>query len=118
MDIRITGKGLAVTEGIREWVFRKVSKLEKYAPRLVESHAILKREKYFYVAELTLVAKHLYIYGEGRDKDNVYTAIDLACARVAKQLRKFREKIKGHYQSKKGRGRAERSLSAATEGDG
>lgn len=107
-----------MTEGMREWVFRKVSKLEKYAPRLVESHAILKREKYFYVAELTLVAKHLYVYGEGWDKDNIYTAIDLACARVAKQLKKFREKIKSHYQSKKGGRRAGRFLPVATEGEG
>lgn len=97
MDIRITGKNLTVTEGIKEWVHRKVSKLEKYAPKLVESHVILKKEKYFYVAELTLSGKHFRAYGEGQDKDNTYTAIDLACDRVTKQLKKFREKIKSHH---------------------
>jgi putative sigma-54 modulation protein len=96
MDIRITGKNLAVTEGIKDWVHRKVTKLEKYLPRIIESHVIVKKEKYFYVAEITLLAKHRRVFGEGQDKDNLYTAIDLATDRVAKQLRKYREKIKSH----------------------
>ncbi len=87
---------MAVTQGIKDWVERKASKLEKYVPRIVESHVILKKEKYFFVAELTLLAKNLRVYGEGQDKDNLYTAIDLACDRVAKQLVKYREKIKSH----------------------
>ena len=99
MEIRITGKNIAVTDGVKEWVDRKVSKLEKYAPRLVESHVILKKEKHFYVAEVTTLAKHLRVYGEGRDKENLYTAIDWACDRVVKQLKKFREKIKSHHDS-------------------
>lgn len=93
---------MAVTEGIKEWVFRKASKLEKYAPRLVESHVIVKKEKYFYVAEVTVLGKQLRVYGEARHKDNLYTAIDGACARAAKQLRKFREKIKSHHLVKEG----------------
>jgi ribosomal subunit interface protein len=96
MEIRITGKNTEVTEEIKEWVLRKASKLERYAPRLVEAHAILKREKHFYVAELTLLARHLRAYGEGRHKENLLTAIDMACDRVATQLKKFREKVKSH----------------------
>lgn len=97
MEIRITGKKIAVVEGIKEWVHRKVSKLERYAPRLVESHVILKKEKYLYVAEITVLGSHLRAYGEGRDKENLYTAIDWACERVVKQLKKFREKLKSHH---------------------
>lgn len=96
MEIQITGKNIEITEGIKNWVFRKTSKLEKYVPRLVEAHVIVKKEKYFYVAEITALAKHLRVYGEGNDKENLYTAIDLACLRVVKQLKKFREKIKRH----------------------
>ena len=97
MEIRITGKNMSVTEGIKEWVFRKASKFERYVPRIVESHVLVKKEKYYYVAEITVLAKHLRLYGEGRHKENLYTAIDEACARVTKQLRKFREKIKSHH---------------------
>jgi putative sigma-54 modulation protein len=75
----------------------KLAKLEKYASRLVESHVVLKKEKYIYVAEVTLAAKNLRAYGEGRSKENIFSAIDESCARVEKQLKKFREKIKKHH---------------------
>ena len=110
MEIRITGKNLTVTEGVKNWVERKVSKLEKYAPRLVESHVIVKKEKHFYVAEITILAKHLRAYGEGKDKENLYTAIDWACDRVVKQLKKFREKIKSHHLSVKDSEQGQRRL--------
>ena len=96
MEIRITAKGMPATEDIKEWIFRKVSKLEKFFPRIVEAHAFLKKEKYFYVAEITLLAKHHRIFGEAQDKNNLFTAIDLACDRVATQVKKYREKIKSH----------------------
>ena len=102
---------MSITEGIKGWVNKKVSKLEKYVPRL-ESHVIVKKEKHFYVAEITASAKHLRAYGEGRDKENLYTAIDWACDRVTKQLKKFREKVKSHHLPVKGK---QRQLSVEEE---
>src|SRR3989338_2670716 len=103
MEIHLTAKNLSATERIKSWVFEKVGKFEKYSPRLVESHVILKKEKYLYVAEVTLLGGHLYIVGEGRDKESLFTAIDQACDRVAVQLKKFREKLKGHHLDKGGK---------------
>ena len=96
MEIQITGKNMEVTDGIKDWVHRKVTKLDKYVPRIVESHVFVKKEKYYYLEEITLLASRLRVFGEGEDKDNLYTAIDQACDRVAKQLKKYREKIKKH----------------------
>ena len=96
MEIRITGKNMEVTQALKDWVYRKVSKFEKYVPRLVETHVIIKKEKYLYVAEATVLAKHLRVFGEGSDKENLYTAVDTACLRVIKQLKKCREKVKSH----------------------
>lgn len=97
MDIRFLGKNLQVTEGMKEHLREKVSKLEKYAPRLVETHAVLRKEKHYFEAELTLLAKNFRAFGDGRSKDNIFTAIDEAYARVEKQLKKFREKVKRHH---------------------
>lgn len=98
MDIRISGKNISVTSGMKEHIQERLSKFEKYAPRLVESHVILKKEKIFFVAEITLLAKHLRAYGDAQSKDNIFAAIDMAYARVEKQLKRFREKIKDHHK--------------------
>ena len=98
MDIRFVGKNLTVTEGMKEHLREKLIKFEKYAPRLVESHVVLKKEKYLFIAEITLLAKNLRAYGEGTAKDNIFAAIDQGYSRVEKQLKKFREKIKDHHK--------------------
>ena len=98
MDIRFSGKNISVTEGMREHLKEKILKLDKYAPRIVEAHAVVKKEKYVYIAEITLLAKHLRAYGEGKAKENVFTAIDQAAVKIEKQLKKFREKIKDHHK--------------------
>ncbi len=96
MDIRYVGKNLRVTEGMKDHLHEKLVKLEKYAPRLVESHVVLKKEKYLYETEITLLAKNWRAYGEGVSKENIYTAIDQAYVRIEKQLKKYREKVKQH----------------------
>jgi len=90
---------------MQEHMREKLSRLERYAPRLVETHVILKKEKYRYEAEMTLLAKNLRAYGEGQSKENIYTAIDQAYSRVEKQLKKFRERLKDHHK-----GRPEKSF--------
>ncbi len=87
-----------MTEGIKEHLREKLSKFEKYSSRLVESHVILNKEKYLYEAEVTLLAKHLKACGKASSKENIYAAIDLACEKVEKQLKKFREKLKDHHK--------------------
>ena len=98
MDIRFSGKNLTVTQGMKEHIQEKLSRLERYAPRLVETHVILEKEKYLYEAEMTLLAKNLRAYGEGRSKENIYAAIDQAYLRIEKQLKKYRERVKDHHK--------------------
>ena len=98
MDIRFSGKNISVTEGMKTHLRQKLLKLDKYAPRIVESHVVLKKEKYVHIAEVTLLAKHLRAYGEGRSKENIFTAIDQAALKIEKQLKRFREKIKDHHK--------------------
>ncbi|MDP3921596.1 MAG: ribosome-associated translation inhibitor RaiA [Candidatus Omnitrophota bacterium] len=102
MDIRVSGKNLNITAGMREHLTGRIEKFEKYAPRLVEAHVILKKEKHLFQAEVTLLAKNFRAYGEGQEKENIYTAMDLACQRVQKQLKKFREKVKNHHKKSHG----------------
>lgn len=98
MDIRVTGKNIKVGEAMKAHLREKLSKFEKYAPRLVDSQVVLKQEKYLFVAEITLLAKNLRAYGEAQAKDNIYAAIDGAYERVEKQLKRYREKVKDHHK--------------------
>ncbi len=97
MDIRFSGMKMTITQGIQAHFKDKLSRLDKYSPKIVESHVVLKKQKYGYEAEITLLSKNFRACGQGKDKDNVYTAIDQACVRLEKQLKRHREKVKMHH---------------------
>ena len=97
MDIRFSGQNLKITEGMKKHLEEHLPKFEKYAPRIVEAHVFLKKEKYILKAEITLSAKNFHAFGVGEAKDNIFAAMDEAYERVEKQLIKFRSKSKGHH---------------------
>ncbi len=116
MDVRYVGKNLKVTEGMKEHIQEKCLKYEKYDSNIVECHVLLKKEKYLFVAEITLLAKNLRVYGEGSAKENIFAAIDKAYVKVEKQLKKFREKIKDHKHRKNVKNVFEPALRAVSRG--
>ncbi len=97
MDIRFSGQNLKITAGMKEHLEERLPKFEKYAPRIVEAHVFLKKEKYMFKAEITLAAKDFHAFGMGEAKENIFAAMDEAYERVEKQLKKFRSKSKGHH---------------------
>jgi len=97
MDIRFSGMKMTVTQGMQSHFKDKILRLDKYAPKIVESHIVLKKQKYGYEAEIILLSKNFRAVGQGNDKENVYTAIDQAYDRVEKQLKRHREKEKSHH---------------------
>lgn len=102
VDIRFSGQNLKITSGMKEHLEERLPKFEKYAPRLVEAHVFLKKEKYLFRAEITLTAKNFRAFGKGQAKDNIFAAMDEAYERVEKQLKKFRSRSKGHHKKTAG----------------
>jgi len=98
VDIRFSGQNLKITAGMKEHLEERLPKFEKYAPRIVEAHVFLKKEKYIFRAEITLAAKDFHAFGMGETKENIFAAMDEAYERVEKQLKKFRSKSKGHHK--------------------
>jgi len=101
MQVRFTGKNMRITKDMKGHLEEKLGKIEKYAPGFVSAHAVLKKEKNLYRAEVTVHSKSFDAFGEGRERENVYKAVDAACDRVTKQLKKRRERIKDHHRGMK-----------------
>ena len=83
---------------MKEHLGERLSKLEKYAPRLVDAHIFLKKEKYLFNTEITVLAKGLRAFGEGSSKANIFAAMDEAYDRIVKQLKKYRARRKDHHK--------------------
>ena len=82
-------------EQIKEYLIEKLKKLEKFSARLVSARAILIRENYRHIAEVTLTGKNLKFAAKEISED-MHSAVDLAAAKLQKQLLRFRDRVKEH----------------------
>lgn len=79
----------------KEYLDEKLKKLKKYVDNPVEARVVLSVEKFRNVAEINLTTNGLNINAKEEEKD-MYSAIDNAIEKIERQLKKHKEKIRGH----------------------
>ena len=92
MRITITGRNIELTDGIKEAVQDKLSKLEKYFSADTDVFVTLSVEKERQKIEVTIPVKGHIIRSEQVSSD-MYVSIDLVEEVIERQLRKYKEKI-------------------------
>lgn len=98
MKIKITGRHIDVSERLKEYADKRISKLEKYFQQLIDIHLILYVEKLDHAAELIINGDSVQFHAREKAAD-LYSAIDLLVDKMETQIGRFKEKIqtrKGH----------------------
>ena len=97
MRIKITGRNIELTEGLKAAVEDKLNKLEKYFTPDTEVNVTLSVEKERQKVEVTIPMKGSYIRSEQVSSD-MYVSIDLVEEVIERQLRKYKNKIADKQQ--------------------
>ena len=92
MRITISGKNIEVTQGLKEAVYEKLGKLDKYFTPETEAIVTLSVEKNRQKIEVTIPVKGNIIRSEQVSND-MYVSIDLVEEVIERQLRKYKNKI-------------------------
>lgn len=92
MRIKITGRNIELTEGLKAAVEDKLNKLEKYFTSDTEVNVTLSVEKERQKVEVTIPMKGSYIRSEQVSSD-MYVSIDLVEEVIERQLKKYKKKI-------------------------
>ena len=98
MRIKITGRNIELTEGLKAAVEDKLNKLEKYFTPDTDVYVTLSVEKERQKVEVTIPVKGNYIRSE-QVSDDMYVSIDLVEEVIERQLKKYRTKLVTRQQS-------------------
>ena len=98
MRITITGRNLDLTDGLKEAVEDKLSKLDKFFTKETEAHVTLSVEKERQKIEVTIPVKGSIIRSEQVSND-MYVSIDLVEEVIERQLKKYRKKLIEKHQN-------------------
>ena len=92
MRIKITGRNIELTEGLKAAVEDKLNKLEKYFTPDTEVNVTLSVEKERQKVEVTIPMKGSYIRSEQVSSD-MYVSIDLVEEIIERQIRRYKKKL-------------------------
>jgi putative sigma-54 modulation protein len=94
MKFNIRGQNIEVTEALREYVEKKLSKLERYfeAPPTSEVYVTLNVIKGLQTVEVTIPLPGVMLRAEEKHND-MYASIDLVIDKLERQIRKHKTKV-------------------------
>jgi putative sigma-54 modulation protein len=96
MQVNITFRNMFATDALRNHVTEKLSKVvDKYLDKVTEAHVTLSLERYLHHADINLHAGHFHVRGKEKSED-MYASIDLACDKIERQLKKYKDRLKNH----------------------
>jgi len=98
MQLTVTGKQVDVGEALRTHVESTLeSLLGKYFRTAIEAHAVFTREAHLIAVELSLhVGRGMVANSRGAATD-YYVAFDSAAERLAKQLRRYKRRLRDYH---------------------
>lgn len=105
MSVDVTARHMQVSEEQQRYARSKGEDLMTGFPRVEHVHWILDHEKHRFSAEVVVQAKN-HVHAEASEEaDDLVAAIDMACGKAEKQLRRLRDKVVDHkaamrYQAK------------------
>ncbi len=97
MQLRITGKNIKLMPVVRRYIERKMGKLSRHLPNIIESKVEVSEEKtkssqQRFVARVTIDSSGILLRGEERGED-LFAAIDKVVAIMDRQIERHKGKL-------------------------
>ena len=95
MEIQITSRHEKASQSLQDTITAELEGLQKFYDRITSCHVVLDKERGKEMMEVVVHMAGHTIAGTAK-AENLGKAIDLAIAKVERQLKKISEKIKSH----------------------
>ena len=99
MNIIIRGKHIELTDALKEYVMKRVGKLEKYSDEFMDVQVTLLVERDRHRVEVTAPIHGMILRGEEETED-MYSSIDMVVEKLERQIDKYRTRINKRMRSK------------------
>ena len=101
MKIDVRSKGIKVTDDTRDYLEKRLSKLDRFTTRPLQAKVVLKLDAKKVRVEVTIPIAHLILRAEESDTE-MFDAIDRCAEKLEKQIKNNKHKLVRSLQSKQG----------------
>jgi putative sigma-54 modulation protein len=98
MQLSTTFRHMDASQAVREYAAEKLEKIRKYFSKdPISAHATFSVERGFHhVADLNITLPSGIVINAKETTEDMYSSIDLAAARIERQVRRWKDKIRDH----------------------
>ena len=103
MELQITGKNVEISPAVRQYIERKLGKLNRHLPKIMESKVEITEEKtkspaQHFVVQVTVDSNGILLRSQERG-ENLFTAVDKVVAVMDRRIKRYKGKL---YERGKG----------------
>ncbi|MEX1158838.1 MAG: ribosome-associated translation inhibitor RaiA [Thermomicrobiales bacterium] len=96
MDVQIKSQNIRLSDGLREYIEKRVNKLDRVNERITEAKFEIRQEKTHnptqrFIAQFTIATPRSILRAEEKNTD-AHAAIDLVTDKMARQIKRFHER--------------------------
>ena len=97
MQLSVTFRHMDSTDALRDYAREKVERIRKYFPDPIKAHVVLVCDRgYNHTADVMITLHNGLVIKGVETTEDMYSSIDLVMAKIERQVRRYKEKIRSH----------------------
>lgn len=95
MQLAVTFRHMDATSSLKDYAKEKVDRITKYFPDPIKAHVVLSMDgAYSHCADVVITLHNGFVIKGGETTEDMYSSIDLVMAKIERQVRRYKEKLR------------------------
>ena len=96
MQFSVTFRRMEATEALKDYAKDRIQRIRKYFPDPIAAHIVMSTERYNHRVDVNLQLHNGLTIAGHESTENMYSSIDLVMAKIERQVRRYKEKLRDH----------------------
>ena len=97
MQLSITFRHIESSEAVKEYAKEKLERIRKYFPDPIKGHVVFSLDGgYQHIADVVITLHNGIVIKGVEATEDLYSSIDLVMAKIERQLRRYKDRIRDH----------------------
>lgn len=96
MQFSVTFRHMDATDALKAYAKERLEKIRKYFPDPIMIHVVMSTEKFHHTVDVQVQLHNGFKMAGTETTENMYSSIDLVSAKIERQVRRYKDKLRTH----------------------
>ena len=96
MQFSVTFRHMDATDALKGYAKDRLEKIRKYFPDPISIHVVMSTERFHHKVDVNVQLHNGFKLAGTETTENMYSSIDLVSAKIERQVRRYKEKLRAH----------------------